>query len=243
MTPTISQDSIWIALQTFLAGILPADVGADNIIQAQVNRTPEPRGPNFVVMTLLRRARLSTNVDTTADTVFTGSISGTTLTVSAVQAGEISVGQVVFGSGVTAGTTIAALAGGTGGVGAYTVAPAQTLPSRTLSTGQLAALQATQISVQFDVHGPESADNAQVISTMMGSDYAVQRFSELESGAVTPLYADDPRQAPFNNEQQQVEERWIVGGEFQVNPSVPIPQQFADVVEVELLDVDATYPV
>ena len=51
----------------------------------------------------------------------TGSIAGTTLTVSAVGSGSIVVGTLVEGTGVLGGTVITALAGGTGGVGNYLV--------------------------------------------------------------------------------------------------------------------------
>lgn len=44
----------------------------------------------------------------------TGSISGTTLTVTAVGSGALTVGQTLSGSGVTAGTKITALGTGTG---------------------------------------------------------------------------------------------------------------------------------
>jgi hypothetical protein len=51
----------------------------------------------------------------------TGSISGTTLTVTAVGVGTLSVGSVLAGTGVTSGTTITGLGTGTGGTGTYTV--------------------------------------------------------------------------------------------------------------------------
>ena len=67
---------------------------------------------------------------------FTGSISGTTLTVSAVASGTIKVGVGISGTGVTAGTTITALGTGSGGVGTYTVSASQTVSSTTItSTG------------------------------------------------------------------------------------------------------------
>jgi hypothetical protein len=53
-------------------------------------------------------------------TYFTGSFSGTTLTVSAMNAGLLQVGSVIEGTGVATGTTITALGTGTGGVGTYT---------------------------------------------------------------------------------------------------------------------------
>ena len=62
----------------------------------------------------------------------TGSITGTTLTVSAVGSGTVAVGNLVEGTGVTGGTIITALAGGTGGVGNYVVSQTQFAPSEPL---------------------------------------------------------------------------------------------------------------
>jgi phage tail sheath protein FI len=66
--------------------------------------------------------------------VFTGSITTTTLTVSAVTAGTIAVGNTISGTGITAGTTITALVSGTGGTGTYTVSASQTVASTTITT-------------------------------------------------------------------------------------------------------------
>jgi hypothetical protein len=65
----------------------------------------------------------------------TGSIAGTTLTVTAVTSGTLGIGQAVTGTGVTAGTTITGLGTGSGGTGTYTVSASQTVSSRTLTTG------------------------------------------------------------------------------------------------------------
>ena len=54
-------------------------------------------------------------------TYVTGSISGTTLTVSAISTGILEVGSVLEGTGVAVGTKITALGTGVGGVGTYTV--------------------------------------------------------------------------------------------------------------------------
>ena len=64
---------------------------------------------------------------------FTGSISGTTLTVSAVASGTILVGAVISGTGVTAGTRITAYGTGTGGTGDYTIDTSQTVSSTAMS--------------------------------------------------------------------------------------------------------------
>lgn len=82
----------------------------------------------------------------------TGSISGATLTVSAVASGTLAVGDVLSGTGLSAGTGliaavyISALGTGTGGVGTYTVSVSQAMSS--------SALTAAEAGVQYDsVHG------------------------------------------------------------------------------------------
>jgi hypothetical protein len=67
--------------------------------------------------------------------VYTGSISGTTLTITAVTTGVLRVGQPISGTGVTAGTTITAYVSGTGGTGTYTVSASQTVSSTTITGG------------------------------------------------------------------------------------------------------------
>lgn len=71
-----------------------------------------------------------------ADVALTGSISGTTLTVSAINGvGSLMVGQTIGGAGVTAGTTITAILTGSGGVGTYTVSASQTVGSEAMTAG------------------------------------------------------------------------------------------------------------
>ena len=66
--------------------------------------------------------------------VFTGSITGTELTVTAVSSGTIVVGMELTSSGVISlGTTITALGTGSGGTGTYTVDISQTRSSATLT--------------------------------------------------------------------------------------------------------------
>jgi hypothetical protein len=75
----------------------------------------------------------STSINSTdASAIVTGSISGTTLTVSAVSSGTLQVGQTLEGANVTNGTIITALGTGTGGTGTYTVSVSQTAASATI---------------------------------------------------------------------------------------------------------------
>jgi len=76
---------------------------------------------------------------------FTASISGTTMTVTAVASGALSVGQVFTGTGVTAGTSITAFVSGTGNTGTYTVSTSQTVASTTMTVTQVVAIDFTSI--------------------------------------------------------------------------------------------------
>jgi hypothetical protein len=67
------------------------------------------------------------------DAQFTGSISGTTLTVSSMAFGSVVVGQTISGTGVTGGTKITAYGTGVGGTGTYTVSSSQTVSSTTIT--------------------------------------------------------------------------------------------------------------
>lgn len=69
------------------------------------------------------------------DTTFnvTGSIVGTTLTVSASPNTQLRVGSVLSGTGITAGTTITGFVSATGGIGVYTVSVSQTVSSESIA--------------------------------------------------------------------------------------------------------------
>ena len=64
----------------------------------------------------------------------TGSIAGSTLTITAVVGGLLTVGSVIAGTGVTAGTTITSLGTGSGGIGTYTVGTSQSVSSTTITS-------------------------------------------------------------------------------------------------------------
>lgn len=70
-----------------------------------------------------------------AAAVFTGSVSGNTLTVSAVASGTIAVGQTLFDSSgdLSAGTKITALGTGSGGTGTYTLSITKDVGSETMT--------------------------------------------------------------------------------------------------------------
>lgn len=237
------QSQIQTALRQFLLSILPANV---EVIEGQDSRVPEPSGVDFVVMTVLRRDRISTNLDIFADCKFTASISGTTMTVSAVQRGTIIAENQIFGVDVVANSSIQSQISGTpGGIGTYQITPSQTVESETISAGNWNMQQATKVVMQLDVHSAnvgDSSDMTETISTVFRDGYAARYFKE-NGDLLSPLHADDPKQIPFINAEQQWETRWVVTAEFEANQIVTgLPQEFADVLTPGLINVDATYP-
>ena len=99
--------------------------------------------------------------------VVTGSIAGTTLTVTNVTSGTLVVGQTISGGGITEGTTITAFGTGNGGVGTYTVIYPQTIGSTTINATTLTLLsqrQAQRPIVEFVRDLVLWSDSAQLIN-------------------------------------------------------------------------------
>jgi hypothetical protein len=87
---------------------------------------------------------------------FTGSISGTTLTITAIASGAVALGQTISGTGITAGTTIVGFGTGSGGnineTGTYTVNISQTVTSTTISSYYQRPLSITSAFVRINTN-------------------------------------------------------------------------------------------
>jgi len=107
----------------------------------------------------------------TIGAVFTGSISGNILTVTAIASGAIALGQTLSGSGITDGTTIVAFQSGAGGnineVGTYTLNISQTVTSTTINSYYQRPLSINSAFVRINTYS-----NNQPI-TNGGLDYPV----------------------------------------------------------------------
>ena len=112
---------------------------------------------------------------------FTGSISGTTLTVTAIGSGAIAIGQTLSGTGVTAGTTIVGFNTGAGGnvneVGTYTITPSQTVSSTTISAYYQRPLSLTSAYVRIST----TANGAPIIGGGLDYPVAVLNFDQYNS--------------------------------------------------------------
>jgi len=90
--------------------------------------------------------RYTWRISSPSSAVFTGSISGTTLTVTAVTNGTIGINQALFGVGITSETVITALGTGTGGVGTYTINQSMTVGSELMNSVNVGAVVTGSIS-------------------------------------------------------------------------------------------------
>lgn len=88
---------------------------------------------SFTNVHVVKTTPVASIVPGTSATV-TASISGTTMTVTATTLTGLDVGQIISGTGVTAGTFITAFGTGSGGNGTYTVSVSQTVGSTTISS-------------------------------------------------------------------------------------------------------------
>ena len=228
-TVSLTQTGIFTALVGALGsfGLTSAAGGAVPVIRGQVNRVPEPAGADFVVLWPLMRDRLAVNIDDWADTQITGSLAAQVLTVTAAVPGVLYAGQTIYGSGVPTGLQIVAQTGGTpGGIGTYSTNAAASVASTILFCGTLSKMQETEVTIQADVHGPAAADNSARIATLFRDQFGVDAFAA-QGVALAPLYTSDPRQMPFDNGEQQVEERWIIDLVMQANVTITTTGQFA----------------
>lgn len=242
MSFTISptQDDLTRAVGLFLVDVLPSGVLPT---VSNPNRVGEPKVTSFVVMHPLRFTRISTNIDAYADVKFTASTSDGVMTVTEVQIGKIYVGGNLFGEGLPIPTLITSqISGDPGDVGEYVINSDTDLPSQTFSGGGFTMKRSSEVVLQLDFHSADrtSVDNAQVTSTAFRDEYGVNFFSALDAplNQISPLYADDPVQRPFINDQQQFEWVWMLETHLQVDQVVRAPMQYADLVQIGLFPVE-----
>jgi hypothetical protein len=149
---------------------------------ATVNATALVTGTQYSVLTLGTTLAAGFVAVGATSTSITGSIAGTTLTVTA--GSGVAIGQILSGTGVTANTTITALGTGTGGAGTYTVSASQTVASTTI----------TALNPTFTATGQATGNGTVQVTTWASSPAAVAvgavgpaQLSGQQSGA-QPVY-------------------------------------------------------
>ncbi len=101
--------------------------------------------------------------------------------------------------------------------------------------GSRQTVRSTSLAVQMDIYGPAAAENAQIVSTLLRDIYGCDF---LRPHHCQPLYCGEPTQLPLITGEKQYEQRWTIPVTLQFNPSVSTSQQFADTVEITVVEVD-----
>lgn len=82
----------------------------------------------------------------------------------------------------------------------------------------------SQIDVQIDFYGALSGEFCKTVKSAFRSQWGFDNFP----ANIRPLYTSDGIQAPLTTGEQQYESRWTLTAFMQYNPTVTVPQQFAD---------------
>jgi len=107
---------------------------------------------------------------------FLGFQTGTTLTITGVTTGQISVGQILSGTGIASSTVVTAFKTGTGGVGTYSVSTSQTVASTTISASNKVIKAGFNISSYPGLTFNVQASTASGIIDTDGTIKAVSNF-------------------------------------------------------------------
>jgi len=87
-----------------------------------------------------------------------------------------------------------------------------------------------RIDIQVDFYGESASEYCKVVQTTFRSAWGYDWFP----ANVKPLYTSDGIQAPMVTGEQQWQSRWTLTVSMQYNPTVTVPQQFADQASIAI---------
>jgi hypothetical protein len=121
----------------------------------------------------------------TSTSTITGSISGTVLTVTAVAAGYLTVGSVLSGTNVTAGTTITSFGTGTGGTGTYNLSTSSSASSTTIyAVGAFGRIPPNGAKIRVpNIHQSTACSNGLGTGSISGT---VMNITTSSTGTIVP---------------------------------------------------------
>lgn len=96
-----------------------------------------------------------------------------------------------------------------------------------------------RVDIQVDFYGPSAGDQCKAVKGVFRTEYAAGQFSD----GIKPLYCSDGVQSPLVTGEQQWESRWTLTASMQYNPTVTVPQDFADTLTPKaVIPVDIVAP-
>jgi hypothetical protein len=154
----------------FNSFLTPTMIGEMNSITGRV--TISDNGINAYIVD--GTYRYTWRIGTVTAAVFTGSVSGTTLTVTSVKSGTIAVGQHFFAVGALQESVITSLGTGTGGTGTYTLGLSQTIASSQMYTSSAGAVITASMSGTTMTVTAVASGTLYVGQTIQGAGIATQ---------------------------------------------------------------------
>jgi hypothetical protein len=110
-------------------------------------------------------------------------------------------------------------------------------PNPATGSPNVAVQMNTRHEIQIDCYGGAAASWANMLVALLRDATTVDWFAANAPGVV-PLYADDARQMPLVDGEDQYEERWTFSAFLQTDPTVTLAQQFAKTLgPVKIVDV------
>lgn len=100
-----------------------------------------------------------------------------------------------------------------------------------------AVKQSTEYKMQLDFYGAQSQQWALEAMMLFRDEYACA----LMPPNIQPLHADNAMQMPLINGEEQYEQRWKMTLTLQYNPTVTMPQDYANTLSVGVHEVDTTF--
>lgn len=94
--------------------------------------------------------------------------------------------------------------------------------------GTLAIGSTHELSVQLDFYGKDSQSQALITAALFRDEYGVSQFPD----GIAPLHTNDPTQIPLITGEEEFLERWKLELKFGFTPTVTVPQDFADKLEI-----------
>ena len=82
----------------------------------------------------------------------------------------------------------------------------------------------SRVDVQIDFYGAQAGEFCKTVKTAFRSHWGFAHFP----ANIKPLYTSDGVQSPLLTGEQQYESRWTLTASMQYNPTVTVPQEFAD---------------
>lgn len=95
-----------------------------------------------------------------------------------------------------------------------------------------------RLDMQLDFYGLDSLQWATETQTLWRDEVGCDALAP----NCQPLYAEDPRMIPLVTGEEQYLQRWSLTAALQYNPVTVTAQEFADTLDVTLIDVDKEYP-